>query len=192
MTKQELRKIKSEERNRISEELRHEWSVQICENLHQTFEYHQCSLIHVFLSHKSEPDTSHIISKALADSKKVVVPVANDSGSLQHFQYNQDTIIVEGRFGVPVPQNGIEVLIQELSNSNALVIIPMLAFNERLFRLGYGGGYYDKFLQDLNCFAFGVAFTMQFAPELQEEQHDVPMNAIVTEQGLIRSRTSRF
>ena len=88
-----------------------------------------------------------------------------------------------GAFGVPVPVGG------DLLEPDVL-IVPMLAFDRRGHRLGYGGGFYDRTIADLRerrtVTALGLAYAAQELPEVPDSAHDMRLDAIVTEQGIIR------
>ncbi|HSZ74505.1 MAG TPA: 5-formyltetrahydrofolate cyclo-ligase, partial [Rhizomicrobium sp.] len=68
----------------------------------------------------------------------------------------------------------------------SVVFVPLLAFDARGHRLGYGGGYYDRTLSALKPIAIGIAYAGQEVAELPRQDHDHPLDAILTEQGLRR------
>ena len=88
-----------------------------------------------------------------------------------------------GAFGVPVPVGGALL-------DPEVLLVPMLAFDRRGHRLGYGGGFYDRTIADLRArrpvAAIGFAYAAQEVPEVPDSQHDMQLDAIVTEQGVIR------
>ena len=67
-----------------------------------------------------------------------------------------------------------------------VTIVPMLAYNKDLYRLGYGGGYYDRFLKNCDTFKIGIAFDEQLIDDLAVEEHDVALDAIVTPSAILR------
>ncbi|MBL7999666.1 MAG: 5-formyltetrahydrofolate cyclo-ligase [Candidatus Kapabacteria bacterium] len=188
MTKQELRVLKQQERDGLDAALHSEWSQQIAMNISQCFEYQRCETLHVYCSMRSEVDTKPIREQAWRDGKRVVVPyvAAQDDMHLHHTEYRSGDAPGTDALGIPVPAVVRPVTVEELRESQTLILVPMLAFNQRLYRLGYGKGYYDRFLTINGVAKFGVAFSFQFADELQPEPHDVPCDAIVTEQGAAR------
>jgi 5-formyltetrahydrofolate cyclo-ligase len=70
----------------------------------------------------------------------------------------------------------------ETTHPIELMIVPMLAFNERYYRLGYGKGYYDQYLSQHDSYKLGICFSMNLENELIEEEHDVKLAQIFTEQ----------
>jgi 5-formyltetrahydrofolate cyclo-ligase len=102
---------------------------------------------------------------------------------LRFDRWTPDTPMTEGRFGAQVPAQSDPVTPQVL-------IVPLLAFDRRGFRLGYGGGFYDRTLEKLRAegpvLAIGLAFAAQELPGVPTEPTDQPLDMVVTEQGVIR------
>jgi 5-formyltetrahydrofolate cyclo-ligase len=115
---------------------------------------------------------------------RVVVPViGGPERPLGFREWTPGAPTERGAFGVPVPVGG------ELLEPDVL-IVPMLAFDRRGHRLGYGGGFYDRTIADLRArrtvTALGFAYAAQEMPEVPDSAHDMRLDAIVTEQGIIR------
>ncbi|RWR32683.1 5-formyltetrahydrofolate cyclo-ligase [Sinirhodobacter populi] len=113
----------------------------------------------------------------------VAVPVVTGPGApLVFHRWHPDMPMLPGAFGAPVPQTAEELVPRVL-------IVPLLAFDRRGFRLGYGGGFYDRTLEDLRragpVTAIGFAFAAQEIAEVPTEPTDQPLDLIVTEQGVI-------
>ncbi|MCW1932414.1 5-formyltetrahydrofolate cyclo-ligase [Pararhodobacter zhoushanensis] len=114
----------------------------------------------------------------------VCVPVIPGAGQPLDFHlWTPDAILVDGPFGAKVPAEGIAV-------TPRVLIVPMLAFDKRGYRLGYGGGFYDRTLARLRAAgpvtALGFAFDAQEADEVPIDAYDQPLDGIVTESGLRR------
>ena len=88
--------------------------------------------------------------------------------------------MVAGEFGALIPAEGPWVDPQ-------VVIVPLLAFDARGFRLGYGGGFYDRTLAALmpNPTTVGLGYTQGFVPDLEPEAHDIPLDAILNDNGVV-------
>ncbi|MBC2838011.1 5-formyltetrahydrofolate cyclo-ligase [Robiginitalea sp. SC105] len=99
---------------------------------------------HIFLPipSKKEIDTSPIRRELRSRGKDIVVPRVSGPGQLKHFLITPDTRFENNKWGIPEPVDGEEVAAQTLD----VVFLPLLAFDEDGFRVGYGGGYYDRFL----------------------------------------------
>ena len=140
--------------------------------------------IHIFISKTDEPDTALIIESAWASGKTVAVPcVVADTFELFHSQLKSFDNLSSGSLGVLEPSH--EVRIAMTPESFDLVIIPGVAFDRQGGRLGYGKGYYDRFLEQTDAFRLAIAFDFQIIEKVPTEKHDVPMNGILTEDGII-------
>ncbi len=89
----------------------------------------------------------------------------------------------EGKFGIPEPE-GKPVEISKID----VVIVPAIAFDKEGHRLGYGKGYYDRFLEKFKGTKIGVAYDFQIVDNLPKEQHDIPVDIIVTPTQIIQSK----
>jgi len=120
---------------------------------------------------------------ALAPKAHIGVPVIVGAGQPLIFQkWHADAEMVDGPYGAQVPARGVDVVPD-------VVIVPLLAFNARLHRLGYGGGFYDRTLEQLRAagptLAVGFAFAGQMVDHLPTDPTDQPLDAIVTERGIL-------
>lgn len=114
----------------------------------------------------------------------VAVPVVEAPGAPLRFRHWTPVAAMEpGAFGAPVPAGG-DWLEPEV------LIVPLLAFDAMGYRLGYGGGFYDRTLEGLRTrgpvTAIGLAFAAQAQPEVPREPTDQPLDLIVTEEGVLR------
>ncbi len=138
----------------------------------------------VYVSMNDEADTLRIIEKLLCLNKKVCIP------------YTKDCTMSVKRL-LELPQNVKTDKLGNIYGADTLstvdfdcdcAVVPMLAFNNRLFRLGYGGGYYDRFLSTFKGFRLGLAYSEQLNNEFAESCFDEGLDAIVTQNGIIRKR----
>ena len=146
--------------------------------------FRQAKTIHIFISKTDEPDTVPIIECAWESGKTVAVPcVVPDSFELFHSQLKSFEDLSSGALGVlePSPEGRIAMNPESFD----LVIIPGVAFDRQGGRLGYGKGYYDRFLEQTAAFRLALAFNFQVLEKVPTEKHDVPMNGILTESGII-------
>ena len=146
--------------------------------------FRMAETIHIFISKTDEPDTTLIIESAWESGKKVAVPcVLPDTFELFHSQLKSFEDLCSGSLGVLEPSP--EVRIAMTPESFDLVIIPGVAFDSHGGRLGYGKGYYDRFLKQTGAFRLAIAFDFQVIEKVPTEKHDVVMNGILTEAGII-------
>jgi 5-formyltetrahydrofolate cyclo-ligase len=138
----------------------------------------------VYLALPQEVQTTRIIAQARGWQKRVAVPVVQGS-TLAAVELPDDPAqLRRGRFGILEP-SGTQVVIppEEVD----CVMVPGVAFDYRGGRLGFGKGYYDRFLSRLPATTYrcGLAFGIQVVPYVPQTSHDVCMHGIVTEQGFI-------
>ena len=146
--------------------------------------FRMAKTIHIFISKTDEPDTTLIIESAWESGKKVAVPcVLPETFELFHSQLKSFEDLFSGSLGVLEPSP--EVRIAMTPESFDLIIIPGVAFDRHGGRLGYGKGYYDRFLEQTGAFRLAMAFDFQVIEKVPTEKHDVVMNGILTEAGII-------
>lgn len=135
-----------------------------------------------YMPMRTEIDPLPAMAEAAAHGP-VAVPIIIGKGQPLMFRaWTPDAPMVPGTFGALVPQDGAWLIPQ-------ILIVPLVAFDVRGGRLGYGGGFYDRTLQGLRAagpvMAIGFAFAAQQAGDLPLEPTDQPLDLIVTEQGVI-------
>ena len=111
-----------------------------------------------------------------------------DTPEMEFRFWTPETPLIEGCFGIPTPPPESGVM-----ETPDILLVPLLAFDRDGFRLGYGGGYYDRALQRFRhsahrVLAFGVAFALQERETLPREPHDQPLDGVLTPEGLLYSR----
>lgn len=145
--------------------------------------YRAARAIHCFLSIRSEVDTRTLVAEALAAGKAVAVPVIDGRGVMVHSWIAglDEADFERGPLGTATPRQ----IRPAHPGEWQLTVVPLLAFDRAGYRLGYGKGHYDGLLAQGAGLAVGVAFACQEVPELPREPHDVPLDLIVTEAGVI-------
>lgn len=135
---------------------------------------------HIFLpiENKVEVDTSYLLSILQGKDKSVILSKSNfDTHTMQHILLQENTRIAVSKFGIPEPQQGIEVMASIID----VVFVPLLAFDKQGHRVGYGKGFYDRFLKQCgpNTRFVGLSF---FAPEnkIPSASHDIALDYCVT------------
>lgn len=190
--KKELRKKVQEVRDGLDPAHRQSLSGRIAENLWSVPEFVTAETILFFLSFRSEVDTLPMIRRALDENRTVCIPcteiddksmtasrIQNLDGDLRLGNYN----ILEPKTEClrPVPPEKIDV-----------ILMPGVAFDPAGGRLGYGGGYYDRFLEkcDPRCLLVALAFELQIMDHVPCADHDAHIHRIVTEERVIDCSTS--
>lgn len=142
-----------------------------------------------YVSAKNEVDTHFMIKRTIRMGKKVVVPYVLKNGMAVSVVENFGLDLAKGCFGIPEPKNERRRKICE--KKIELVIIPAVAFDVWCSRLGFGKGYYDKFLKKMPLKAkfIGIGYDFQVLKKLPKEKHDILMDAVLTEKRVIRNVT---
>lgn len=139
----------------------------------------------VYASKPPEVQTDLLIDGLISRRKGVVVPIIEQETRSLRLSYLADpTLLVASTFSVPEPiGNEFPAHPDEIR----AVVVPMIAFDESGHRLGYGAGYYDRFLrQHPGITTIGVAFSCQQVDRIPADENDVSMDLIVTESGIFR------
>lgn len=136
-----------------------------------------------FVPIRTEINPLPVMAAMSADGPVGVPVIEAKDAALAFHRWRPGCAMEPGKFGAAVPANGVEIIPQVL-------IVPLVAFDRRGGRLGYGGGYYDRTLEYLRgrgkVFAVGFAYAAQEADKLPLERTDQPLDAIVTEREMLR------
>ena len=140
----------------------------------------QKNYYHIFLpiSEKKEVNTDYLMHILQGKDKSIVVSKADfGSGEMKHFLLQENTVLKTSEYGIPEPVSGIEISPQNLE----VVFVPLLAFDLKGHRIGYGKGFYDRFLKKCNAEAIFVGLSF-FGPENEIffEHSDIPLNFCIT------------
>lgn len=132
--------------------------------------------IATYVSFGSEVDTILLISELLY-SHRIVVPKVWGQGKMTFHEITSLDDLEPNQMGILEPKQGTAIDSSEID----AFIIPMLGFNERKYRIGYGGGYYDRYLEKSVALKIGVSYSMQETQHFVEAAHDIPCDIIVSE-----------
>lgn len=186
--KVDLRAIMVARRRAIPEKVRIRMDESIAGHLLALPEVIGAHHIHLYLSipASAEVDTALIIDGLTAMHKRLSVPVVHN-GTLLSAGYHKGDALGTAQFGQPEPRHRSVVDESDLD----LVLLPLLAFDSRGYRLGYGKGFYDRFLQRLGKqgvrpFRAGLSYLQQKIDMLPVDPWDEPLDAVVFEDGCIR------
>lgn len=181
MNKAALRQQFLERREEVSLEDRNRWSEKITQKVLEHEKYRAARVIFTFVSFRSEVNTHTLIQQSLALGKRVFVPVIDVKEKCLHAVEIADFSSLQPGFrGILEPSS-----LSEKANPEEidLCLIPGAVFAKNGYRIGYGGGYYDRFLPyvNQNAYRLGVAFQFQLVDEVPFEKHDIPVHETLTE-----------
>ena len=136
--------------------------------------YKKSNVVALYYSMKSEVDTKELIKESLVLGKKVLLPRIINKNKMIFIEVNENTKYEKNTFGVMEPI-GVE------NNNIDLMICPGVAFDNSNNRLGYGRGYYDKYLSKHDIFKVGICYKEQLVEKLDVEEHDIKMDFVITD-----------
>ena len=144
--------------------------------------YRQAKLVHTYVSSKeNEVDTRALIGTCLAQGKRVAVPVVMPgTKTMAHALIDGLDQFVVGPWGLAQPAPDEAVWLPSEARID-LVVVPGLAFDRRGYRIGWGGGYYDRFLAQVQTVKIGLCYDELVLDCIPGEPHDVPVDLVVAE-----------
>lgn len=175
MDKKELRRAIRERKRAMTEEEIVSRSAKLGALFTQSDAYKNAKTIYGYLPYNQEVRTVPMLEQALRDGKRVAVPKVY--GDEMKFLYLDDlTKVSKGYAGIPEPIADGPVA----DDTTALVLMPGLAFDPQGHRIGYGGGFYDKFLAaEPNHPTLALCYEFQMLPVLDTEEHDIPVDTVL-------------
>jgi 5-formyltetrahydrofolate cyclo-ligase len=179
-----VRKILRQKKEAMLPEDRHKKSHAICHHLMAIV--NPGETVMVFTSKEKEVNTRPLIEALFRSGNPVVVPIIVKEDVSLRLSYLRDfSALVPSTFGVPEPiGNEIPAAAEDIGT----IILPMLGFDRAGGRIGYGAGYYDRFLsKNPGMRKIGIAFACQEVENLPVDENDIRMDAIITEEGIVCS-----
>jgi 5-formyltetrahydrofolate cyclo-ligase len=181
--KQRLRKKYTAIRSGLTQEQRRETDSLILGRLLRSAPYRDCATLLCYVSTDQEADTRGLIEQALADGKRVCVPCCIKGTREMSFHIIESLHeLVPRAFGILEPDPEKSPRLTDFSGS--ICIVPGLAFDFSGHRLGYGGGYYDRFLKAYEGAAVGICYQSCMRRSLIHGRYDVACDYVVTEKGI--------
>ena len=184
MNKAELRKLYIEKRKSFAA-FKTQYDEKIYNNFIKSDDYAEFDGILCYVSTEIEVDTDRIITKAFEDGKTVAVPKCVCGTNIMHFyEIRSFDDLEKGFFGIREPKTDEEITDFE----NYLCIVPALSIDKNGYRLGYGKGFYDRFLSENNVKTIGLCYKDFLTDNLPHEEHDIKIQVIVTEDEIHENR----
>ncbi len=179
-----MRKIFLEMRKKIPYEDKERLSNLIQNCLIETDIFKRSDKIFIYVSMKNEVGTAKIIESAIYNGKTVAVPISLENRKMYFVPYEGIENMVKTKYGVLEPVSDINKEI--LPDENSIMIVPGVAFDEEGHRMGYGGGYYDTYIEKYGIEnTIAIAFDAQIQKTIPYEEHDKKMKYIITEKRII-------
>ena len=174
-----------EERRGIPKEQKAELEYKICEHIINSASYKYYDTLLLYAALYDEADLSLLAKTAITDGKRVAFPRCIPESNTMLFHYVEDTSqLITGSFGIAEPPE--ELPVYKPGNASCSVcFIPAVAADKDGYRVGYGGGYYDRFLSDYSGTSAAVIFSRFLFERVPRGVYDVRTDLIVTEGGFL-------
>lgn len=189
--KQAMRNEVLTKRLTMTREANADFSRRIADNVESMDAFRNATTVMAYWPFRNEVDTSLLVRAALENGKRVILPrtIKSERRLATHIVTDIDRDLKPGAYGImePLPE-----LQEAAANEIEFVVVPGLVFDRAGNRIGYGGGYYDRFLPQLHRAAkVAVAFDLQLVKRVPAESMDRPVDYIVTEKEVIDCRAER-
>ena len=175
--KSELRKQVLQEMKALPLEQKQFIDQALTERLLQHPFYQEAKVIATYLSFSHEFQTQEMIEQALKDGKRVLIPKTYPKGRMDFVVYDPQQL-VKTSFGLLEPQGDLEVV--DASQID-LIHVPGLAFTTEGYRIGYGGGYYDRYLEHFSGHTLSTVYPCQIR-DFSPENHDIPVQEVLIDE----------
>ncbi|MGL4848689.1 MAG: 5-formyltetrahydrofolate cyclo-ligase [Clostridium sp.] len=182
MDKAELRKSMLYKRNLISAEEKSVFDERIIEAFLNLENYKKANNICIYVNYGSEINTKKIIEKALDEEKSVFVPRIKKNREMEFIKIDSIEELEKNKIGILEPKKEFTEKVEKIE----LLVLPGLAFDLNGGRIGYGGGYYDRYLDNKDILKIALSYELQILNEIPMEEHDIKYDYLITEKRIVR------
>ncbi len=166
-------------RDKMTGDYKRSLDIEIASRLLCTEEYMDAKTLLIYVSSEHEVQTRGIIHAAFACGKAVAVPKCEGKGKMNFYLITSEDDLEQGFGGIMEPIKDRCRLLEDFSQS--ICIVPGLSFDPEGYRLGTGGGYYDRFLSDYDGISVGLCYGSFITWELPKEPHDLRVQLLITD-----------
>ncbi len=188
ISKQELRTRYLGCRNSLLAGERKEKSRKIWELLKKQDVFQSAMAVLVYMDYRSEVITTGLVEELLLDREKKVYAPKVEGMNIHFYEINTIEDLTDGYQGIREPEENPDRLFcqEELQKMKCLILVPGAVFDRERGRMGYGKGFYDRYLAVFpGLFSVALAFDCQIAKKVPVEEHDIRPDMIITESGVI-------
>ena len=185
MNKKEIRAMIRDKKKQLSAEEITAYSDRVCDILCNDAVYKNASVIYPYLAYNQEIITTTLIERAWNDGKAVAVPKCYEDNRMEFHRIYSFDDVEPGMYDIPEPISG-----EIVEDEEVLILMPGLAFDGNFNRIGYGGGYYDRYLerkQNCNFVKVAFAYDFQLLEHIDTDDHDYKVDMIITDKGCMYS-----
>lgn len=179
MDKKQLRKDMIQKRLSLSDERFSSLNKKIQEKLETLDTFRKAKKIAIYVSYRHEADTRDLMEKHFQDKVLAVPRIENKE--MNFYVIHSFDELKKGYFGVDEPVTDILMKPGDID----LIIVPLLLFDRKRNRVGYGAGFYDRYMKDLKIPKIGIAYSFQEVADTQGHALDIPLDLIITDKEII-------
>ncbi len=179
MTKDELRKSLRQQRNNLSQ--KEEKSHRILEHILASSQFQNASVVMLYRSAKGEVDTEELWEKCRELGKTCVFPKCVSKTKMIAVLAEDEGDFSVSEFGIMEPTANEEFPKEQID----CIIVPALGFDQQNYRVGYGGGYYDRYLAEYQGVTLGMCFSELLLETVFPNEWDIPVSFVVTQEGVL-------
>jgi len=185
--KNELRTKYLEKRKKFDPKEKARRDEAICQTILSSVSYRYAQNVLMFYPKNFEIDVRPIMQRALADKKRVAFPLCAPDGSpnMEFHFVNSEEDLEMGIFKIMAPKPECEMFDRENFHGTTLILVPALAFDKHGYRLGYGKGFYDRYIDKKRMTAVGVIYTDCIENEIPRGRYDLNVHFMATEKGVL-------
>ncbi len=182
-TKKQLREQCRQARNALTTVQQQRYALAVSERLAKTNAFQDAQQIASYIATDNEVETHKIHERCWQTGKKVALPIIGADKSMRFAPYTDADTLITNKFNIPEPQTTPNTHFIELQNIHCM-LIPLVGFDKQGNRIGFGGGYYDRYLQHKtnSTICIGLAYEVQKIPSIIKETWDISMDIVITEE----------
>ena len=173
--KQKRLSIPLEQKNKMDEE--------ICKRFLSLSSYRYSDTVLLYSPLKGEINTDIILNDALSKGKKVAFPRCIENNEMVYHYITSKEQLTSGKYGISEPLEDLPLYDNEIGHS--ICILPAICYDKRGYRLGYGKGYYDRFLSNFKGVKVGLIYNDFIIDEIPSGKFDLPSDIVITEKRVI-------
>ncbi|MBE6997846.1 MAG: 5-formyltetrahydrofolate cyclo-ligase [Ruminococcaceae bacterium] len=182
MEKKEIRALMRRQKQALTEDFVADYSRRVTQRFTALPEYERARVLYAYLTFNEEIRTDGLIRRAWADGKRVAVPRVLGKGVMEFYYIDSFDGFITSAFGVPEPPEDPAKLADE---RDVLLLMPGLAFDRAHNRVGYGGGFYDRYIERGEAagtvfFKPALAYPFQIVDGIDAQEHDIRVDAVIT------------
>lgn len=181
--KNELREEYRQRRKDLDEGLKKEMDMKIAERFLSSISYKYATQILLYASTEEEISTDIIFSQAVKEGKKCFFPRCFEHSKMNYYRADSEEELETDKYNIKAPLTSAEIYTPQPSD---ICVVPAMAYDKKGFRLGYGKGFYDRFLPSFLGIKTGLCYSDFMREKLPKGRYDISVDVIITEKGVIR------